>query len=177
MKSVLEMIKFAQMAHEGQVRKYTGEPYIVHPLRVAALSGDPAAVLHDVIEDTSVTAEDLRREFGDEVARLVEELSNPSHDPEHKNKPRAERKALDLEHARKMSPRAMLIKAADRIDNLSDMSKAGGEFLALYARESRALMEVFSPVLPSHPVLLLKEIIGEVEELSREKSGGAGDEQ
>ena len=171
MKSLLRMIKFAQRGHEGQVRKYTGEPYIIHPLRVAVLSGDPVAVLHDLIEDTPVTADDLRREFGDEVAILVEELSNPSHDPEHKRKPRAERKAIDLEHAKKMSPRAKLIKAADRIDNLSDLSEAEGDFLALYARESRDLLDVLKVSLPSYAIILFQESIEEAEELSREKSG------
>ena len=171
MKPILRMIKFAQRGHEEQVRKYTGEPYIVHPLRVAVLSGDPVAVLHDLIEDTPVTAGNLRREFGSEVATLVEELSNPSHDPEHKGKSRAERKALDLEHAKKMSFRAKLIKAADRIDNLSDLSQAEGDFLALYARESRDLLDVLKVSLPSYAIMLFQESIEEVEELSREKLG------
>ena len=73
-------ICFAVKAHEGTVRKGTNIPYIIHPLEamaiVATITPDRelmvAAVLHDVLEDTKVTIEDLRREFGDRVAYLVD---------------------------------------------------------------------------------------------------------
>jgi (p)ppGpp synthase/HD superfamily hydrolase len=75
-------LEFAIAAHASidQRRKYTGEPYIVHPIAVAALVRSvphtpeiiAAAYLHDVVEDTPVTIEEIRAEFGDEVAALVD---------------------------------------------------------------------------------------------------------
>ena len=69
----------AKKAHDGQVRK-SGEPYIIHPLCVAIILADleldkesiAAGLLHDVVEDTPMTTEDLAKEFGDEVALLVD---------------------------------------------------------------------------------------------------------
>src|SRR5262245_49269024 len=77
---------FARKAHEGQVRKYSGLPYIQHPARVAGeaalLDGADeedvaAAWLHDVVEDTTVTLQAIREDFGDRVADLVDWLTNP----------------------------------------------------------------------------------------------------
>ena len=83
---VEKALQFATAAHEGQVRKYTGEPYINHPVEVMRIvktvSDDPAmhaaALLHDVVEDTDVTIEDIVREFGDDVAQLVDDLTDVS---------------------------------------------------------------------------------------------------
>ncbi|KYJ87419.1 RelA/SpoT family protein [Sulfurovum riftiae] len=80
--STLKALELAMTAHDGQKRK-SGEPYIVHPILVAAItaafSNDEtmvqAALLHDVVEDTSFDIEDLREEFGDDVAHLVEGLT------------------------------------------------------------------------------------------------------
>lgn len=74
-------IQMATEAHHGQYRKYTGEPYVIHPLRVMLSLADKsitvqiAAVLHDTVEDTALTLTGIRREFGAEVARLVDALS------------------------------------------------------------------------------------------------------
>ena len=79
MKKQLEKaIQFATKAHEGQVRKYTGEPYIVHPLAVMETVATVehtdemlmAAVLHDTVEDCDVTLDDIVTEFGEIVARF-----------------------------------------------------------------------------------------------------------
>ena len=78
----LQALEFAMIAHDGQRRK-SGEPYIVHPILVAAItaafSNDEtmvqAALLHDVVEDTDFTIEELREQFGDDVAHLVEGLT------------------------------------------------------------------------------------------------------
>src|SRR3954467_5306173 len=75
---------FAEKAHFGQFRKYTNEPYIVHPLEVAKLvatvTADPeiisAALLHDVAEDTPTTLDEIKQEFGEHVAKLVDELTD-----------------------------------------------------------------------------------------------------
>ena len=96
---------FATAAHEavGQKRKYTGEPYIVHPAEVAMitirLKGTPemvaAAWLHDVVEDTQVSIDVVKMLFGDHVADLVGWLTDVSK-PEDGN--RAARKAIDRQH-------------------------------------------------------------------------------
>ena len=91
----------AARAAVGQQRKYTLEPYIVHPAEVASMVAQynnneamvAAAWLHDVIEDTNVTSEILREEFGDEITELVIWLTDVSK-PEDGN--RATRKAIDL---------------------------------------------------------------------------------
>lgn len=110
---------FATHAHEGQVRKYSGEPYIVHPIEVAGLvrSVDldeevvAAAFLHDVVEDCDVRIEEIAERFGSPVTRLIDEVSDVSR-PEDGN-----RKALDRAHLSKTSPEGMSIKLADMLDN------------------------------------------------------------
>ena len=94
----------------GQRRKYTGEPYHIHPLEVSAIvSRTPgctqemivAALLHDVVEDTHVTLDLIARQFGTVVAAYVEQLTDVS-EPFDGN--RAARKAIDLAHTAKASP-------------------------------------------------------------------------
>ena len=73
-------IAFALKAHEGQVRKKSGTPYILHPMEAAAIASTltddrevlAAVMLHDTVEDTDATLEDIRREFGERVANLVQ---------------------------------------------------------------------------------------------------------
>jgi (p)ppGpp synthase/HD superfamily hydrolase len=85
MATIEKALQIAARAHEGQVDKH-GQPYILHPLRVmGAAEGDDArivAILHDVIEDTSVTAEDLRREgFGPVVLEAVDRQTHRKDEP------------------------------------------------------------------------------------------------
>jgi (p)ppGpp synthase/HD superfamily hydrolase len=138
---------FASRAHRGQVRKYTGEPYINHPVEVADIvrrhNGSPemiaAALLHDVVEDTDVTLDDIRREFGEAVANLVEDLTDVSR-PDDGN--RATRKAMDREHTARASAAAMVIKAADLISNTSSIVEHDPNFAKVYLKEKRALLDV-----------------------------------
>lgn len=138
----------AEAAHRGQVRKYNGEPYIVHPRRVAErVSRVPgatenmiaAAKLHDVLEDTEVDSEALVMIFGHEITTLVQELTNPSKSMDRKKTTRKERKAVDVAHLKEVSWEAKIIKLCDRIDNLNDMIGADDDFLALYQQESMVL--------------------------------------
>ena len=77
---------FANLAHKGQKRKYTGEDYIVHPISVArlvekhggSLDQQAAALLHDVVEDTSHTLADINALFGHDIAELVRWLTDTS---------------------------------------------------------------------------------------------------
>lgn len=139
--------EFATSAHEGQTRKYTGEPYITHPAAVVALLKTVphtpemvcAAFLHDVVEDCGVSIDEVRTEFGDEVADLVGWLTDVSK-PEDGN--RAKRKELDREHTAKAPPAAKTIKLADLIDNSRSIIERDPEFAKVYLEEKRLLLEV-----------------------------------
>lgn len=144
-------LAFATAAHESinQRRKYTGEPYIVHPMAVAKLVKSvphseamvAAALLHDVVEDTPVTIEQVTGEFGDEVAVLVGWLTDVSR-PEDGN--RATRKQLDLEHLRDAPAAAKTIKLADLIDNTRTIKARDPSFWKVYRREKLALLRVLT---------------------------------
>ncbi|WP_137392258.1 HD domain-containing protein [Rhodoligotrophos defluvii] len=142
-------LEFAAAAHGSinQTRKYTGEPYIVHPIAVAEIVRSvphteamiAAALLHDVVEDTPVTIEEIERAFGPEVAALVDWLTDVSR-PQHGN--RRTRKHLDLLHTAKAPPEAKTIKLADLIDNTRTIAKHDPGFWTVYRREKQALLEV-----------------------------------
>lgn len=140
---------FAAQAHEavGQRRKYTGEPYIVHPAAVAKLVASVtddedmicAAWLHDVVEDTEVTLAELEATFGAQIAALVSDLTDVS-TPQDGN--RAARKRLDREHMTRASAKAKTVKLADLIDNLGSIARHDPGFAEIYMGEKRALLEV-----------------------------------
>lgn len=141
---------FATAAHAavGQVRKYTGEPYIVHPIEVASIVETvpghtvemvAAAYLHDVIEDTQVDIEILRREFGDEIANLVLWLTKVG-EAEHGN--RAQRKELDREYLALAPADAQTVKLADLIANTKSIVEHDPKFAEVYLREKLALLQV-----------------------------------
>jgi (p)ppGpp synthase/HD superfamily hydrolase len=138
---------FAMKAHDGQVRKYTGEPYFNHCAEVAGLvswaGGDDAmiaaALLHDTVEDTGTSLHKIKEEFGDDVAELVEWLTDVSR-PSDGN--RAKRKEIDRQHLAKASPRAKTIKLADLICNSRSIVKHDPGFAKIYLAEKRKLMEV-----------------------------------
>lgn len=143
---------FATAAHAavGQVRKYTFEPYIVHPAEVAHIIDNlegatyemvAAAWLHDVVEDTGVTIETIRAEFGPEVAELVGWLTDVSR-PEHGN--RAHRKALDRAHTAAAPAEAQTIKLADLISNTRSIMAHDEAFAKTYLEEKRLLLEVMT---------------------------------
>lgn len=133
----------------GHVRKYTGNPYITHPFRVAmtaARYGLPpeavaAAYLHDVVEDCEVGIDEIVAEFGTAVAALVAELTNTSKRIPGLN--RAGRKAVDIARIATVSPTAKILKLFDRIDNLREINtRSDPDFAALYADETRMLLDV-----------------------------------
>lgn len=142
---------FATAAHAavGQKRKYTGEPYIVHPAEVVdiivrdALSWTDrelaAAWLHDAVEDTGVSLELIAQEFGGYIAKLVEQLTDVSK-PEDGN--RAARKEIDRQHTAKCCPAAATIKLADLISNSRSIMERDPEFAKVYIPEKLKLLEV-----------------------------------
>ena len=133
-------VKFATKAHGTQVRKYHGTPYISHPLAVAEIVKSVphteemlvAAVLHDVVEDTIVTIDEIATEFGPVVAELVHFLTDIS---VLEDGNRAHRKQLDAEHNSKGPAGAQTIKVADLIHNSTDISSHDPRFWQTYKGE------------------------------------------
>ncbi len=123
---LLRAASFAAEKHRHQRRKDAeASPYINHPIALARVlweSGvsDPvvlcAALLHDTVEDTGTTAEELRAAFGDEITRVVLEVTDD------KSLDKDRRKQLQIEHAATISDRAKLVKLADKICNLHDIA-------------------------------------------------------
>ncbi|WP_313617093.1 HD domain-containing protein [Agrobacterium sp.] len=152
---VKHALKFATKAHDGQLRKYTGEPYINHPIAVAAIVATvdhtpemiAAAYLHDTVEDCGVTLAEIKERFGGKVATLVAYLSDVS-TPYHGN--RTARKALDLQHTALAPKEAKTIKLADLIDNSKSISALDPGFWQVYRVEKQNLLAVLKdgdPVL------------------------------
>lgn len=139
---------FATQAHAGvgQRRKYTGEPYIVHPIEVMMLvrsvggteEMQAAALLHDVFEDTDTTFKAVYVAFGEPVARMVQDLT----DQESGN--RANRKALACLRLHQASAEVQTIKLADLISNTSSIVQHDPKFAATYLREKQEMLGILT---------------------------------
>ena len=125
MNLILKATKFSALKHQNQKRKDGKTPYIIHPISVAMILAEiggvddkeilSAALLHDTIEDTDTTADEIEREFGARVRGIVEELTD------NKLLSYSERKQLQIDHAPKLSKDASLVKIADKISNITDV--------------------------------------------------------
>lgn len=141
--------EFAALAHGDQKRKYTGEPYAIHLIDVAFYLTEAdmpptvvaAGYLHDVLEDTAVTEEELRAEFGPLITGFVKEVTDVSK-PEDGN--RSVRKKLDLDHLAQSSPAGAAIKLADLISNAKDIVKHDHSFARVYLKEKLELLKVLT---------------------------------
>jgi GTP diphosphokinase / guanosine-3',5'-bis(diphosphate) 3'-diphosphatase len=127
--TLVRAYRVAAEQHRGQTRKdVPPTPYINHPVEVAAILCEvagvedvqvlAAAVLHDTVEDTGMTVDAIREQFGARVAALVAECTDD------KSLPRAERKRLQIANASHKSAEARLIKIADKITNVTDIASA-----------------------------------------------------
>ena len=164
---IQQAARFAKAAHESidQRRKYSNEPYIVHPQAVAALVSTVtddyemicAAWLHDTVEDTPVTIEQIEAGFGTNIAALVDDLTDVSTDADGDW---GTRLAIDREHTSRASQRAKTIKLADVIDNLSGVVQANARFAKRFVREKESLLAVLEE---GHLELLVRarRLIGE----------------
>ena len=142
-----EVLKYASQKHAGQFRIF-GEPYIIHPLNVFLTASKftddqdvlQAALLHDVVEDTDATAEEIEQKFGSKTASLVKELTSPV-GLKHSDCS----KANYLSNAvLKMSDEALLLKLCDRLDNLQQIGRFGqtrGDYLR---RETRKIINTLT---------------------------------
>ena len=161
--------EIASKAHENQ-KRYSGEPYIVHPVAVAAILVDLcmdyqsiiAALLHDTVEDTEMTYDDVKNEFGDKVANLVEGVTKLGKVPLGTK----DKEEVQAENIRKMllamaeDIRVMIIKLADRLHNMRTL-----EFMREQKRRDKALetLEIYAPIAHRLGIRTLKE---ELEDLA-----------
>ena len=124
---LMDALAFSAYKHRNQRRKdVDASPYINHPIalaRVLAIEGGvtdhktlAAAILHDTLEDTETTYEELKEKFGRLIAQTVREVSDD------KTLSKTDRKRLQIEHARHLSKRARLVKLADKTCNVRDMA-------------------------------------------------------
>lgn len=138
---------FAMAAHAavGQVRNYTGLPYIVHPIEVAdilAKAGygaqvQAAGLLHDVLEDTAVTYELIEEEFGLYVAELVRSVTNVAKKEDGIRKVRS---LINLNHKAKADPDGQSIVYADIMSNMPSLPELKPDFAKVYVREKYAVL-------------------------------------
>ena len=150
MTDIVERAKlFATAAHMGQTRKYDGLPYITHPIAVAeqvyAMTTDAemtaAAMLHDVVEDTPFTGEDIHKLFGDRIAELVFDLTDHFTSERYPDLNRKKRKELEAARIATISKDAQLIKLCDIADNTKSIVKDDPGFAMLFLREKSAVLE------------------------------------
>ena len=138
--------RFSDVAHAGQVR-HSGEPYVSHCVEVARILADlqldtttvTSGLLHDIVEDTDVTIEDVEREFGPEIAQIVDGLTKIA------NLPLSSREERQVENYRKLllsiakDARVILIKLADRLHNMRTLDWLTPEKRRRIAQETRDL--------------------------------------
>ncbi|MGQ9518279.1 MAG: RelA/SpoT family protein [Anaerolineae bacterium] len=143
-------------AHAGQARA-SGESYIQHPLAVASILADlrldpatiAAALLHDVVEDTSITIDDLRQEFGEEIARLVDGVTKLENINQLRKMSRPDLEEEQAENLRKIflamvdDVRVVLIKLADRLHNMRTLGALPDHKRRRIARET---LEIYAPL-------------------------------
>jgi RelA/SpoT family (p)ppGpp synthetase len=158
--SELELVKRAYeqaaVAHDGQ-RRASGEPYVIHCVEVARMLADlkldyravAAGLLHDVVEDTDWTVADVRKRFGDEVARLVDGVTKLGYIDTMSQMGSREIEEREAESLRKMflamveDVRVVLIKLADRLHNMRTLGSLSEEKRERIARET---LEIFAPL-------------------------------
>lgn len=154
------VIAFATAAHKGQFRKYTGRqvPYVTHPIAVAKAvekaGGDKdqvtAAILHDTIEDTGVTYEDIVIALGTTVADLVREVTDVYTSEAYPGHNRAWRKTAEADRLATISDKAKLIKRFDIADNTSSIVALDPGFATLYLKEVAYTLSVMFPNAAEH---------------------------
>ena len=143
---LVRAFRFSEVAHANQVRK-SGEPYVSHCVEVARILADlhldtttvTCGLLHDIVEDTDVTVDDVAREFGREVAQIVDGLTKIA------NLPMSSREERQVENYRKLllsiakDARVILIKLADRLHNMRTLDWLAPEKRQRIAQETRDL--------------------------------------
>ena len=140
----------AEKSHGAQLRD-TGEPYIIHPINVALLLADLgldtesvcAALLHDVVEDTGVSIEEIKREFGDEIALLVDGVTKLGRIPFSSVEEQQAENIRKMLLAMSKDIRVMIVKLCDRLHNMRTLSAKSPQKQRDKALET---MEVYAPI-------------------------------
>jgi GTP pyrophosphokinase len=159
--------QFARKYHEGQMRD-SGEPYMVHPVMVAHILADmrmdsvamQTGLLHDVVEDTSVTVDQVRKEFGDEVARCVDGVTKLSKLDFFSAEERQAESFRKMLLAMVEDIRVIMVKLADRLHNMRTLGYLSADRRERIARET---IEIYAPI--AHR-LGMGKIRGELEDLA-----------
>lgn len=158
MPHVFSALAFAQGAHTGQVRKYTGEAYINHPLEVCTILYDAgvrcqdtlaAALLHDVVEDCGVTFTEVGRQFGDATRNLVFWLTDVVTKAQGN---RETRKALEAQKIGFAPLGAQLAKLADLISNTNSIVENDPDFAVVYLREKERTISAMAASVRKDPI-------------------------
>lgn len=177
---IFKAIEFAVKAHEGQYRKGTKIPYIIHPIGVAKILIENgcseetivAGILHDTVEDTHISLEDIKRQFGEKVERLVEGASEPDKSDAWEN-----RKQSTIDKIKDATEELLMIECADKLDNIraicNDYEKYGDTMWQKFSRPKEkqkwyyeSLANVFLSRSNDGPgVLLFKEFASEVKKV------------
>lgn len=169
-------IVFAQKKHEGQFRK-DGTPYIIHPLRVSGIVKQfkrshrineliAAAILHDTLEDTNTGIAELRDNFGELISLLVIELTSDRYKINQMGK--TAYLTNKLCSSKDISKWALVIKLADRLDNVSDLNNIPDkDFVMRYKHETEEIMKYLEKnreLSPTHKRLIeaIKEKLQEI---------------
>ncbi len=150
LETVKKAYKFAQKAH-GKQKRRSGEPYITHPLAVASILADlkldiasiVAAILHDTVEDTNTTLEDVRKEFGDQVTELVDGLTKIGRVKFRSNQEKLAENFRKMIVAMAKDLRVILIKLADRLHNMRTISAMPTEKAKRIAQET---LDIYAPL-------------------------------
>jgi (p)ppGpp synthase/HD superfamily hydrolase len=157
-KELNEILHFAAIAHQGQKRKYTGEPYIVHPIAVSAkvkeiggsMEMQAAALLHDVIEDTDVSVDELGqflfctvavKDSAEDILDMVIDLTDEFEKVKYPDLNRKTRKAKEADRLSRASADAQTVKYCDLFDNTLSITEYDPKFSKVYLKEKAVLLE------------------------------------
>ena len=145
MNKIIKDLEFAFSMHKGQVRKYSGEAYIIHPVLVSQIcqrvTDDEntiiGAILHDIIEDSDGKLQDIQELFGQEIATIVQYCSEISSKDSGN---REYRKKIDREHYCNGNNASKIITISDAIHNCSTMQDSQSKFTQLYYSEKVSMV-------------------------------------
>jgi len=180
-----KLYNFIKIKHANQVRKYTGEPYYLHPLEVSNIVSRfdvlafPVALCHDVLEDfeyTNCTEEELKEQllicgYPDNEANLiieqVKELTNQFTSKTHPHLNRAERKKLECERLATISSTAQTVKYADISHNAFTIMQHDPKFAKVYLKEKLAAVNVMQAGHPQLRYICLKQLQDSIQKLNK----------
>ena len=174
-KELNAILEFATIAHQGQKRKYTGEPYIVHPIAVAdkvaeiggSMEMQAAALLHDVLEDTDVSVEELGqflfctvavKDSAEDILQMVIDLTDEFEKAKYPDLNRKTRKAKEADRLSRVSADAQTVKYCDLFDNTSSITEHDAGFAKVYLKEKAVLLEAMTDGDPGMRTQCLNQI-------------------